>query len=151
MKIIGTLVMLMLATLPVYSQQAQPSVKRHPGQHLHYDITLADGDIEKVSTVSIALTRASTPPVPANQPNAVSQIGGDCAKSSDPKVWNCDVEIKQNVADGDYELFQVWVTHQGPKNVNFGKSYGDFHLPVVSIQNPETFTPPSRVTVTPQP
>jgi hypothetical protein len=152
MKTIGVLLAVFaLGSLPLYGQQVQPSVKRHPGEHVHYRVTLADGDIEKVSGVSIVLTRSSTQPAPLNQPNAQTQFGGDCKKSSDPKVWDCDAEIKQTVTDGDYELFQVWVVHQGRDNVNFGKSYGDFHLPVVPIQNPNTFTPPSKVTVTPQP
>ena len=70
-------------------------------------------------------------------------------KSSDPKVWTCDVEIPSNAGliDGDYKLFEVNIGTR-----EFGQSYTeDFHPRKLRIQNPDTFTPPSKVTVTERP
>jgi hypothetical protein len=139
--IAGTLLSLGVAQ----AQQSQPSVKRHPGQHLHYDITLADGDIGKIAGVSVAL-RTSTPARP-DQPNAGGEFGGQCQKSPDPRAWTCDVVIPDGVRDGDYRLF-----HVGVGTREFGTDYSeDFHVPIVPIENPNTFTAPSKVTVTEQP
>lgn len=144
MKTVGILVVgIALTALPLYGQQ--PSVKRHPGEHLRYNVTLSDGDIGKVSGVQVHLKTSAT--APPNQPGAGTQFGTQCQKSSEPKVWNCDVEIPKGIVSGDYELFQV-----GVGTPEFGTSYTqDFHVPIVPIQNSDTFTPPSKVTVTPQP
>jgi hypothetical protein len=132
-----------LAVFPLYGQQ--PSVKRHQGEHLHYKVTFQDGDIGKIVAVNVSL-RSSTA-APPTQPNAQTQFGAQCQKSTDPKVWDCDVQIPQGIADGDYQLFTV-----GVGTSEFGKNYSeDFHVPIVPIQNSNTFTPPSKVTVTPQP
>jgi hypothetical protein len=62
-------------------------------------------------------------------------------------MWNCDISIPTGVANGDYQLFRV-----GLGTPDFGKSYEeDFHLPIVPVENPNTFSPPSKVTVTEQP
>lgn len=126
------------------AQQAQPSVKRHPGQHLHYNVKLADGDISKVTGVSVHLKTNATP---TPDQAGTTQFGGNCQKSADPKIWICDVVIPSGVIDGNYQLFQV-----SAGTPDFGKAYTeDFHVPIVPIQNPNTFTPPSKVTVTEQP
>ncbi len=144
MKGIGTFVVgIALTVLPLHSL-AQSPLKRHPGEHLHYNVRVADGDIDKITGVNVHLkTNASAPPNQAG----TSQFGGQCQKSPDPKIWTCDVVIPSGVIDGDYQLFQV-----GLGTPDFGKSYTeDFHVPIVPIQNPNTFTPPSKVTVTEQP
>lgn len=122
----------------------QPSVKRHPGDHLHYNVTLTDGDIGKITGVSMNLKTSATQP--PNQAGT-NGFGGNCQKSSDPRIWTCDIVIPPNVIDGDYQLYMVSLG-----TPDFGKQYNeDFHVPIVPIQNPNTFTPPSRVTVTQQP
>ena len=124
---------------------AQTSIKRHPGEHLHYQITLQGGDVDKVTNVTVNLR--SSMAAPSTQPAAQTEFGTQCKKSAESKIWNCDVEIPQGIADGDYRLY-----HVGVSAANFGKSYDeDFSVPTVPIQNSSTFTPPSKVTVTPQP
>jgi len=138
--------LLMLTGLSVYfiasplaGQQA--SVNRHPGDHLHYDVTLIDGDIGKIASMGISFKTSATAR-PDQQ--GTNQFSGQCQKTSDPKIWACDVLILSNVIDGDYQLFQV-----GVSSPEFSKNYfEDFHVPVVTIQNGKTFTPPSHVTVT---
>lgn len=116
-------------------------VKRHPGDHLHYTVTLADGDINKIVAVNVGL---QTTAQPRPDQEGGSSFGAQCQKSSDPKIWTCDVVIPTGTIDGDYRLSRV-----GVGTPDFGKSYTeDFHLPVVPIQNPNTFTPPSKVVVT---
>jgi hypothetical protein len=141
--IAGTLLTLGIAN--AQQSQVQPSVKRHPGEHISYTVTLADGDISKITGVSVHLV-TNAPELP-NQPGAQPQFGGQCKKSADPKIWNCDVLIPDGIRDGDYKLSQVSLG-----TPNLGRSYTeDFHVPMVPIQNPSTFTPPSKVTVTEQP
>jgi hypothetical protein len=136
----GTLLGLGIAS----GQQALPSVKRHPGEHLHYSVTFGGGDIGKIAGVSVHLKTSATPRPDQQGGN---QFGGNCQKSSDPKTWTCDVVIPAGIIDGDYQLFQA-----GAGTPEFGASYTeDFHVPIVPIQNPNTFTPPSKVTVTEQP
>jgi hypothetical protein len=141
MKTIGTLLAgIALTALPLHGQ-----VVRHPDQHLRYNVALADGDIDKITSISVHLV--TNAPATPDKPGAVGQFGGNCQKSSDPKVWSCDVTIPKNVADGDYRLAEIDMG-----TAQFGKSYnGDFHVPLVPIQNSNTFTPPSKVTVTEQP
>jgi hypothetical protein len=140
MKTLGSLLVAIALTLPLYGQ----SVKRHPGEHLHYNVTLADGDVAKVTGVSVHLN-SPTPP-PPTQPGAQIQFGGNCQKTADPKIWSCDITIP-NIADGDYRLSEVDLG-----TPDFSKPYNeDFHVPIVPIQNPNTFTPPSKVTVTERP
>ena len=143
MKTVGNLlVVIALTILPLYGQS---SVKRHPGEHLHYNVALADGDIGKITGVNVHLRTNATPP--PNQPGAARQFGGNCQKSVDPKIWTCDVLIPLQAVSGDYQLFNI-----GVGTPDFGKSYEeDFHVPLVPIENPNTFTPPSKVTVTEQP
>jgi hypothetical protein len=125
--------------------KAESSVKRHPGEHLHYSVALADGDVGKITAVSVIL-RTSAPSSPS-QPNAGAEFGVQCQKSPDPKVWTCDLTIPSAIRDGDYQLYHVSVG-----SPDFGKSYDeDFHVPLVPIQNPNTLTPPSKVTVTEHP
>jgi hypothetical protein len=122
----------------LYGQQ--PAVKRHPGDHLRYTVTLADGDTGKVTGVSVHL---KTPAAPRPDQQGRPQIDSGCQKSANPKVWACDVVIPPNAIDGDYELFEVDLG-----TPDFSKSYSqDFHVRVVPIQNPSTFTPPSKITV----
>src|SRR6202035_5545010 len=104
-RLLKLLIIGLLSSVFVKAQQAQPSVKRHPGQHLHYDIALADGDVAKVAGVSVHLN-SPTPP-PSTQPSATTQLGENCQKSADPKIWNCDITIPPNIADGDYKLYEV--------------------------------------------
>ena len=127
------------------AQQSQPSVKRHPGEHLHYRVSIADGDVGKITGVSVALQSRTSPP--ANQPNAQTSLGGQCKQSADPKEWDCDVVIPTGIADGDYRLYRVNVG-----TPSFGTSIDEeFHLPVVPVENPNTFKVPTKITVTPQP
>jgi hypothetical protein len=128
--------------LPLYGQQ--PTVTRHPSDHLHYTVTLTDGDIGKITGVQVVLR--STTPIPEKQPGAANQFPGNCQKTNDPKIWDCNIEIPNNVGDGEYRLNTVNVG-----TPTLGKSYSeDFHLSLVTIQNPDTFLPPSKVTVTEQ-
>jgi hypothetical protein len=146
MKITGTLLIgAILTVCPLFAQQAQPSIKRHPGDHLHYSVILADGDIGKITAVSVVLRTSA--PDRSSQPGAGGQFGGQCQKSTDPKIWTCDVVIPDGTRDGDYQLYRV---NMGTRE--FGTNHDeDFHVPLVPIQNPNTFTPPSKVTVTEQP
>jgi hypothetical protein len=106
---------------------------------------LADGDIDKVTNVAVSL-RTEAPETP-KQPGLQNTFGGQCKKSSDPKVWGCDITIPQNVRDGDYRLYAVGVSSN-----DFSSGYNeDFHVPLVPIENTGTFTPPSKVTVTERP
>jgi hypothetical protein len=133
-----------LSILPLYAQQ-QVSVNRHPGEHLHYNVTLTDGDTNKVATVSVVLKTVS--PQSPNQPSAHAQFAAPCQKSSDPKTWTCDVEIPQDLRDGDYQLYRVNIG-----SIQFGTYIdGDFHVPLVRVENPNTFKAPTKVTITPQP
>jgi hypothetical protein len=129
-----------LSVLPLHAQQS--AIKRHPGEHLHYTVSIADGDINKITGVQVHLkTDATARP----DQQGTNQFGANCEKSSDPKIWTCDVVIPSNVGliDGDYTLFQVSLG-----TPEFGQSYTeDFHVPVVPIQNPDTFTAPSKVKV----
>lgn len=125
------------------AQDATSPLKRHPGEHLHYNVTFTDGDIAKITGTSLNF---STSAVATPDQAGTTQFGGQCQKTSDPKIWTCDVVIPPGIIDGDYKLVNV-----GAGTPNFGKSYtGDFHVPIVPIQNPDTFTPPSKVTVTEQ-
>jgi len=125
--------------------KAESSVKRHPGEHLHYNVALSDGDVGKITAVGVSL-RTSAPNTPS-QPNAGAEFSGQCQKSPDPKVWACDVTIPSNIRDGDYQLY-----HVGVGSPDFGKGYDeDFHVPLVPIQNPNTLALPSKVTVTEHP
>ncbi|MGB8523251.1 MAG: hypothetical protein WCD43_09805 [Candidatus Acidiferrales bacterium] len=145
--VFAALAMILFSTLPARAQQQQPqqlSVKRHPNEHLHYQVTVADGDIGKITGVSVHLKTSATPR-PDQQ--GTTEFGGNCQKTNDPKTWTCDVVIPTGIIDGDYQLFQV-----GVSTPVFGTSYTeDFHVPVVPIENPDTFTPPSKVTVKQQP
>jgi hypothetical protein len=126
------------------AQQPESSVKRHPGEHLHYTVALSDGDIGKVTNVSVHLQ--TDMPAPDKQPNASGQFGGLCVKSNDPKIWTCDIVIPPAIRDGNYRLSIV-----GVSSATFGTEYReDFHVPVVPIENENTFRAP-RVTVTEQP
>jgi hypothetical protein len=146
MKTAGTLLIgLAVAMWPLYAQQAQPSVKRHPGEHLNYTVILEEGDVAKVTGVSVHLSSPSS--ASPTQPGAPSQFGFNCQKSADPRVWSCDGVIPTNIADGDYRLSEVSLG-----TPDFAKSYDeDFHVPIVPIQNPNTFKPPSKITVTERP
>jgi hypothetical protein len=130
----------------LYSQQSQPSTIRHPDDILRYQITLEGGDADKVDTITIGFD--STEGVPANQPGLTNGFRGQCKKSSTaPDVWDCSATIPHNIADGDYRLGRVDVAAG-----MFAKGYTeDFHVRLVPIKNPQTFTPPSKVTVKEQP
>jgi hypothetical protein len=58
--VFAALVMILFPMLSACAQeQQQLSVKRHPGEHLHYQVTLADGDIGKITGVSVLEKRRS--------------------------------------------------------------------------------------------
>ena len=140
------LVVGIMLVIPVQGQQPpQSSVRRHPGDVIRYAVTFEGGDIDKLTDVGVHLS--SPGPVPPNQMGFTTQFGGPCHKSPEPKLWTCDVRIPDVVADGDYRFYEVDIS-AGP----FSKSYpGDFHVPIVLVQNPRTFNPPTKVTVTEQP
>ena len=144
MKTAKALLIGAVVVLPLCGAQVVPSVKRHPGDHLHYKVTIGDGDISKITGVQVHLKTDATPR-PDQQGG--KQFGGNCQQTPDPKVWTCDVEIPPDIIDGDYRLFQVNTgTHE------FGAAIAqEFPVPVVPIQNPNTFTPPSKVNVVQQP
>jgi hypothetical protein len=134
-----------ITVLPICGQEAQLSVKRHPNDHLHYTVTVLDGDIDKITIVVVHLS--SPVSAASDQPGAVSQFGANCQKSADPKMWDCDIVIPTNVANGNYRLSEVAVS-----TPDFGKAYDeDFHVPIVPIENLKTFNPPSKVKVTERP
>jgi hypothetical protein len=142
MKKLGMwLIAVTLGALPIYAQ----SPKRHQQDIVHYQVSLEGGEISKVTGVGISFNSPS--PAPPNQSGFTNGFGGPCAKSPAPNVWDCSVTIPSNIADGDYRLVEVDVT-SGP----FNKGYnGDFHVPLISIENTQTFTFPSKVTVKEQP
>lgn len=133
--------LILFPVLGAHAQQEQLSATRGPGDHLHYTVTLSDGDVSKVSHVSMAISivRAED----SNQPGGQSRLAGDCQKSSDQRVWDCDVVIPQNVVDGDYQPTFVQVM-----GGTFYQNYNQqFDVPTVRVKNPNTFTAPSKVTV----
>jgi hypothetical protein len=146
MKTIATWLIGLALILPLHAQQAQPSVKRHPGDVLRYRVTFDGGEIGKITSVGI---RLYTPgPFPESQPGLTNGFNGPCAKSaSGTNVWECSLTIPGNVIDGNYTLDQVNIAADP-----FSKQYaGNFDVPVVPIENPKNFNPPKKVTVTPQP
>jgi hypothetical protein len=125
--------------------QAQ-SVKRHPGDVLHYRVTVEGGDIDKIT--SVALNFWSGTPIPQNQQGFSNGFPGDCTRSSAiPNVFDCSVTIPDTVSDGDYTI--TWVAiGSGPR---LNRRYEvDFHIALVPIENPKTFNFPTKVTVTEQ-
>lgn len=141
-------VVILFPVLGAHAQQEKISAKHHPGEHLRYSVTFEDGEVNKITGIQMSFsTSAAGRP---DQPNGGTQFGsedGNCQKSIDPKTWNCDLVIPKNIVDGDYNLFQVVAG-----TTVFGKIYHeDFHVPMVSIENYNTFAPPSRVTVKQQP
>jgi hypothetical protein len=147
MKPIGTLLIgAAIAALPLYAQQAQPSVKRHQQEIVHYQVRLEGGDISKITTVNIVFNTQKA--VAPDQSGFTNSFGGQCIKSSGaPNVWDCSATIPNNIADGDYRLIEVDIG-AGP----FSKPYSEeFHVPLIPIENTQTFTPPSKVTVKEQP
>jgi len=139
-----TMCLVVFSFVPVYGQSAQPSVKRHPGETLHYRVTVEDGDLEKITHVSVNLFTQT--PNPANQPGLTNGFTIPCKKSTnEPKIWDCSEEIPDRIWNGDYTVNQVNI---GAGN-NFGKNYqGDYHVPTVPIENPKTFNAPTKIKVT---
>jgi hypothetical protein len=125
--------------------QAQ-SVKRHPGDIIKYSVTAEGGDTDRITAVTLNFWTGT--PIPQNQQGLTNGFTGACTKSSaTPRVFDCSVTIPDNVSNGDYTI--AWVSvGAGP---NLGKRYeGDFHIPLVPIENPKTFNFPTKVTVTEQ-
>ncbi len=145
MKAVGysVLVLLLMLTTSFYGQQPQqPSVKRHPGDVLHYQVKFEGGDVAKLAGASVHLRTQDSPP--ANQQSFDSSFSGSCGAPVSPGVFQCSVTIPDSVRNGSYQLFEV---DTGTRIA--GTSYQqDFGVPAIPIENPNTFTKPSKVTVT---
>jgi len=127
------------------AQQVQPSVKRHPGDVIHYKVAVEGGDIDKITDVTLNFWSGTA--ISENQQGLSNGFPGSCNKTAVPNVFDCSVTIPNTVSNGDYTI--TWVAiGSGP---NLGKRYdGDYHIPLVPIENPKTFNFPSKVTVTEQ-
>jgi hypothetical protein len=144
MKTVGNLlVVIALTVLPLYGQH----VTRHPGDILHYKVTAEGGDTSGITNIALNFWSGTT--IPPNQQGLSNGFQGSCNKSSTaPNVFDCSVTIPNTVSNGDYTI--TWVSiGAGP---NLGKRYdGDYHIPLVPIENRAAFNFPSKVTVTEQP
>lgn len=134
-------------TVAAYGQQPQQtSVKRHPGDVLHYQVKLEGGELAKVTGVRINLRTSD--PIPADQQGLTNGFGGNCTKSAAVQVWDCSVTIPDRVWNGNYRVNGVGVG----TGTSLGKSYDeDFHVTLVPIENSANFIPPTKVTVTEKP
>ena len=125
--------------------QAQ-SVKRHPGDVIKYKVSVEGGDIDKITSVTLSFWSGT--PIPQNQQGLTNGFTGTCTTPSvAPHVFDCSVTIPDNVSNGDYTINVISIG-AGP---NLGKRYdGDFHVPLVPIENPKAVNFPNKVTVTEQ-
>ena len=140
-KVIALAVVVWALGVCVYGQ----SVTRHPGDVLHYQIKFDGGDVGKITGVSIHLVTHDV--IPADQPNAATQFGGNCGAPISPGVFECSVPIPDGIPNGTYQLFKV-----STETPQFGTSYHqDFKVPSIPVQNPKTFNKPTSVTVTEKP
>ncbi len=122
------------------------SVKRHPKEVLHYQVKFEGGDTAKVTEAG--LNFRSEDPIPADQPGLTNRFGGSCTKATaDSAVLECAATIPDNIANGNYRL-NIVNAIAGPLSKGYDE---DFHVPLVPIENPQTFNPPTKVVVTPKP
>jgi hypothetical protein len=146
MKPIGFAIAICALAVAAYGQQAQPSVKRHPGDVLHYQVKFEGGELAKVTVVN--LNFRTSDPIPADQQGLTNGFGGPCVKSVAVGVWDCSVTIPDRVWNGNYRVNGVGVG----AGTSLGKYYEeDLHVPLVPIENSAMFIPPTKVTVTPKP
>jgi hypothetical protein len=135
--------------MTAYGQQPQagsPSVTRHPGDVLHYQVKFEGGDADKITEARIGLRTES---IPADQPGLTNGFQGSCTKSSPPQahLFECQATIPNNAATGNYRVSNV-AAIAGVLSKGYNE---DFHVPLVPIENPQTFNPPTKVIVTPKP
>jgi hypothetical protein len=122
--------------------QAQ-SVKRHPGDVLHYKVGLEGGDIAGITSARLNFWTGTQNP--QNQQGFTNGFSGACTKSSTVSpVLDCSATIPDNVWNGDYTITWVELT----SNSGFTKRYNeDFHVPIVPIENPKSVNFPTKITV----
>jgi hypothetical protein len=136
------LIVITVVAFPLYGQH----VTRHPGDILHYKVSVEGGDIDKITNVTINFWSGT--PISPNQQGLTNGFQGPCTKTENPKIFDCAVAIPDRTSNGDYTI--TWVSIGAGQN--FGRRYdGDYHIPLVPIENSKTFNFPSKVTITEQP
>jgi hypothetical protein len=143
MKAFGyTLAFAVVLAVSLHGQQ----VTRHPGEVIHYQVKLEGGELAKVTVVNVNLYTPD--PIPQDQQGLTNGFSGNCVKGATPGIWDCSATIPDRVANGNYRVNSIGVG----AGTTLGKSYNeDFHVPLVPIENPAMFIPPTKVTVTPKP
>jgi len=121
------------------------SVKRHPKDVLHYQVKFESGDAGKLTGASLHFQTKDSPP--ANQEALRNNFGGGCGSPVSPEVFQCAVTIPDDISNGTYRLFEV----DAGTPIAGATYHQDFGVPEILIENPNTFTKPSKVTVTEKP
>ena len=96
---------LYVVALALIGQAYGQSVKRHPGDVLHYQVKFEGGDASKLTAASVHFQTRDQPP--ADQQLFNSQFGGNCGAPVAPGTFECSVKIPEDISNGTYKLFQV--------------------------------------------
>ena len=133
-------------TLNAFSQTAT-ELPKHPGDVLKFEVKFSGPDASKVKQVKVAFyLKGGTPP--ANQSGFMANFGGVQVPSITPNTFQPQATIPDQIASGDYTL-EVDAITDGIGSAGYADGR-DFHLHMIHIDNPKTFTPPS-ITVTERP
>jgi hypothetical protein len=124
------------------AQEAKP-LARHPGDVIKYEIKFDGPNAKKVIRVAASLSLQT--PAQKDQAGFLGTIGGVNTSPSSPKTFDVEITVPEKAATGDYSLTFTGYSDEGYGNYTNGQ---EFHVPLVHIENPKTFMPPS-VTVKP--
>jgi hypothetical protein len=139
------IVLAILSTLSLAQAPEAHPLPRHPGDVIKYDIKFAGPNAEKIKSVNAALNLQTS--MPKDQAGFNAGFGATSFQPSAPDTFHVELTVPDNIASGDYTLFFGARAAEGSANYSNGT---DFQVPIVHIENPKTFTPPS-VTVKPLP
>jgi hypothetical protein len=127
----------------VMQAQQATELAKHPQETLKFEVKLEGQDAQKIKSVSLYLAMKAGS-VPTDQPGFTNGCRGGNAAPISIGIFRPEITIPDNIANGDYILIVTANADPGSTDYVAGKQFQlhDFH-----IENPKTFTPPSKIEV----
>jgi len=132
-----------LLGLGVVQPQTINEIAKHPGQTIKFEVKLEGQDLQKVKSVSLYLGLRSGS-IPTDQSGFTNEYRGGNFPASSRGTFRPEITIPYNIASGDYFLVVSAIADSGSADYTAGK---EFPLHDFEIDNPKSFTPPSKIAV----
>ncbi len=133
---------MLAAFLACSLSQAQEAkvLPKHPGDVIKYEIRFDGPNADRIKTVTAQMITNS---IPKDQSGFTNGFGtAHLFNPSSPKTFDIEMTIPNNIATGDYRLSRIDARADEGSAVY---SDQDYSVPIIHVENPRTFTPPSII------